>query len=298
MAADVETHARSGRYIKVYLIVWGLLAAGGLSYLATLALQPETAATAALSQAPEPDQSLLLANRALSEVGKVRQSVGEMQRDLGQMRDHLEQRDSSEKTVQSRLAALEDRVTTLATPVVAPPTPSAPQGPSAKKDKAKSKNLVEVPAVKGPSQRAPSRVISVVGVPASVPGGQDPAATPTAEPAPPAAPLETGSLAPPATITFGEPVVTPSRTATFFAVQIGAGQSLDALRLSWSLLVEKHGETLAALEPRAVAPRTEGGPYRLVAGPLTSKAEAERVCAQMGVSRANCFSTSYVGDPL
>jgi hypothetical protein len=114
----------------------------------------------------------------------------------------------------------------------------------------------------------------------------------------PPAPLETGSVAPPATITFGAPVVTPTRTTSFYAVQIGAGPSIDALRLSWSLLVEKHGETLGSLEPRVVSPRTEGAPYRLVAGPLTTKAEAEQVCAQMGVGRASCFSVTYVGEPL
>ena len=43
-----------------------------------------------------------------------------------------------------------------------------------------------------------------------------------------------------ASITFGEPVVT--RSSTNFAVQLGAGRSLDALKLSWSLLLERHGD--------------------------------------------------------
>jgi hypothetical protein len=301
MAADIEKSARSGRYIRFYLLFWGVLAAIGLGYLATLALQPDAGAPPAridTAQAPEPEQGLRLANRALAEIGNVRRSVGEMQRDLGQIKENLEQRDAGEKAVQSRLAALEDKVTTLATPVATPAPPAAPPPPVAKKEKTR-KSVAEAPGTQPTGQRPTARVISVVGVPASVPGGQDTPPTPSAEPAPAATPLETGSLAPAAPITFGEPVVTPSRApTTFFAVQIGAGPSPDALRQSWSLLLEKHGETLAALEPRVVAPRTAGAPYRLVAGPLTSKAEAERVCTQMSVGRAACFSTAYVGEPL
>ena len=101
---------------------------------------------------------------------------------------------------------------------------------------------------------------------------------------------------PSATITFGEPEVTPAQQA--FAVQLAAGPSLDALRLSWNLLRERHGSALGPLQPRFVSPRTAGGPYRLLAGPLPSKADADKVCTDMGVSRKGCFTTAYVGEPL
>ena len=51
-------------------------------------------------------------------------------------------------------------------------------------------------------------------------------------------------------------------------------------------------------KPRYVPPRTEGGPYRLVAGPLPSKADADKVCTDMGVGRQGCFSTQLAGEPL
>jgi hypothetical protein len=47
-----------------------------------------------------------------------------------------------------------------------------------------------------------------------------------------------------------------------------------------------------------VAPRSTGGPYRLVAGPLPSKADADKVCTEMAVGRSGCFSTTFVGEPL
>jgi hypothetical protein len=52
------------------------------------------------------------------------------------------------------------------------------------------------------------------------------------------------------------------------------------------------------LQPRVIAPRAEGGSYRLVAGPFDSRAEAEKICAAMALSRNKCFSTVYMGEPL
>ena len=54
----------------------------------------------------------------------------------------------------------------------------------------------------------------------------------------------------------------------------------------------------AALEPRIVPPRSDGGPYRLLAGPFATKADADRVCTEMGVGRNGCYVTTYIGAPL
>jgi hypothetical protein len=83
-----------------------------------------------------------------------------------------------------------------------------------------------------------------------------------------------------------------------FGVQLAAHPSLEGLRERWGRLRELHGSQLAALEPRIVPPRSGGGAYRLLAGPFASKAEADRLCADMGVGRAACFATPYIGTPL
>jgi hypothetical protein len=70
------------------------------------------------------------------------------------------------------------------------------------------------------------------------------------------------------------------------------------LRQSWGRLIERHGRSLAALKPRVVAPRSEGGIYRLLAGPVSSKADADRICAQLGGGPKACFVTAYAGSPL
>jgi hypothetical protein len=110
------------------------------------------------------------------------------------------------------------------------------------------------------------------------------------------APIETGSIQANKEIVFGAPIVTPSDARTY-AIQLAASPSLDGLRQRWGQLIELHG-SLAALQPRVVAPPTAGGAYRLVAGPIQTKADADRLCADMGVPRNSCFATPYGGSPL
>jgi hypothetical protein len=298
MAAQASHHAPSGRFIRAYLLTWGLLAAGGLTYLASLAWQPQLFAPAPRPQVTEADPGIQAANKALAEVGSVRRVVTEIQKDLGRIKDDISRREAEEKAAQERLTRLEDRVTTMAATPVAQATPEPAHGPivttvrprPSEKGRAtaeKRQNGAEPP-------RAPTHIISVTETPAAAPvlTVKPKAEAPKTEPLK----IETGSIAAPPAITFGEPEVTPARQA--FAVQLAAGPSLDALRLSWGLLVERHGGALASLQPRFIAPRAEGGPYRLLAGPLPSKADADKVCAAMGVGKQGCFSTPHIGDPL
>lgn len=286
MSAQALQHAQSGRFIRVYLLTWGLLAAGGLTYLASLAWHVDLhmPQQQAAKPAIDPEQGLRVANKALVEIDNVQHTVIEMQKDLGRLKDTVGQRDAQDKEAQSRLAALEERVSTLATPppVAVITVPSAKQKAA---DKAKA-----VSEKRASEQRATSRIVTVV---------EEPKSEPPAAADPPAAPpkLETGSIpAAPPIITFGEPEVTPVRQA--YSVQLGAGPSLDALRMRWNQLLDHHGDALASLEARFVAPRSGTGSYRLVAGPLSSKADADKVCADMGMGRDTCFATTALGQPL
>jgi SPOR domain len=298
MTAHAVHHTRSGRFVKAYLLTWGLLATGALAYLGSLAWQPEllTASRSQPQQVAEPDSSLRAATKALAQIGAVQRSVGEIQKDLGQLKDTVDQHNAQGKMVQSRLAALEERVTSTEVPV-ARSAPSAKQKAAEKTHKAAADKSPQRTA----EPRQPTRMISTTI--------EAPALAAPSEVTP--APIETGSIAQ-APIVFGDavvtttsPVVTTStgpvagtNPTSQFAVQLAAGPSLDALRLSWSLLVERHGAALAALQPRFVAPRNAGGPYRLLAGPLPNKADADKVCTEMGVGRNGCFSTTFIGEPL
>jgi hypothetical protein len=286
-------HDARSRFIKAYLLTWGLLAAGGLGYLITLTWQGDVLApTPPRQQVAEPDAGMRTASRALAEVGSVRRTVGELQKDLGELKETVEKHATEERTVHSRLTALEERVTSISTQAAAPPEPTVKQKAAEKAHKVptdKAQKVGAEKAQKGGEPRAPTRVISAVEQPkTAAPGASKTDGT--------AAPIETGSIRRQPPIHFGEPVVMPTRE--IYAVQLASAPSLESLRLSWSLLLERHGADLAALQPRYVAPRAAGGTYRLVAGPLASAAEAERICVELQAQRSSCLSTQFVGDPL
>ena len=290
MPAQPAPRAQTGRFIRVYLLTWGLLAAGGLTYLASLAWHIDSGAPQQQVAQPapppvDPEMGLRIANKALARIDGVQETVGEMQKDLGRLKETVSQREAQDREAQSRLAALEERVTTLAPPVPPVAVITVPSAKQKVADKAKADDDTRTA-----SQRAAARIISVV---------EEPKPAPPVAAEPPAPPkLETGSIVtPPPAITFGKPEVKPARQQAY-SVQLGAGPSLDALRMSWLVLRDQHGDALGALQPRYVAPRGGSGPYRLVAGPLPSKADADKVCAELRLGHESCFPTTALGRPL
>ena len=180
------------------------------TYLASLALQVDFGQSqhAAAHPAPDPEQGLRVANKALAEIDNVQQTVIEMQKDLGRLKETVGEQEAKDKEAQSRLSALEERMSTLA---AAPARTSAvvvtvPPARPKVADKAKSAAEKKVS-----EQRPTSRIISVP---------EETKSDPAAHPDQPK--LETGSItAPPPAISFGEPQVTPVRQA--YSVQLGAG---------------------------------------------------------------------------
>lgn len=286
-------HDARSRFIKAYLFTWGILAAAGAGYLVSLTWQSEVLGTvASRPQPPQPqvaevDPGLRAANRALAELRNVRRDVDSVQKDVGFLKESVERQESEGKATQSRLTALEERVTTLSAQAAAP-------SPALTAKQKAAEKAAERAAAKAKTADARSpHVISVVPTP---PSDTPPAPQKSAGRATPApGGIETGSIPKPA-VTFGETVVMPVQN--IYAVQLAAAPSIESLRLTWSLLVERHGAELAALQPRVVAPRIQGGTYRLVAGPLTSAADADRICTELQARRSTCAATDFGGEPL
>jgi hypothetical protein len=280
MSAQAGQQAQSGRFMRVYLLTWGLLAAGGLTYLGSLALpldiglawQPQVA-----QPAIDPAEGIELATKALAQIDTVERTVNEIAKDVGRIKESVDQHDLHDQEAQSRLTALEERVTNLATPPPAPVAAAVPSATQKAADKAK--------AAADKQREAAARIVSAMEQ------GKVGAAPAAAQPK-----LETGSIPPsPSNITFGEPQVTPAQP---YAVQLASGPSLDALRMSWLALRDQHGTALGSLQPRYVAPRGGTGTYRLLVGPLASKADADKVCANLRLTRNDCFATTLLGKPL
>ena len=287
MAAHIGQPTRSRRFVKLYLSTWALLASGALAYLAVLAFPPNIDAPApSVSVRPAKDTSKELTEVTVRQVktaevtalAEMQGSISEIRKDVSQLQEAVGERVINEKVVETRLTALEGRVSTIDSQREPSATPAA---------KVPGITLLPVDEPR-PSTEPPFKSVD------------DPSATalaPTQRPPHGGAPIETGSIPPKAEIVFGEPVVTRGG-APEMAVQLAAGPSLQAVRQSWELLAERHGGTLASLQPRVVAPRGEGGVYRLLAGPLPTKADAQRICSQLGVGSKACFATRYAGVPL
>jgi hypothetical protein len=274
MAAHIGHPAPSRRFIKVYLFTWGLLAVGALGYLAMLAFPPQ-AVTPPRVRVTLPPGGGAGESKAIAEV---RGSLSEMRKDVTELKSAVGERVENEKVVKTRLTALEERISTIdGTP------------PAAATSKAADGNKAADASKPAPKADEPSG------------DAQDKDKAETALPvAPPVAPIETGSITPKeegkVEIVFGEPVVT--RGGSEFAVQLAAAATLSALKESWGRLTERHAGALGHLRPRVVAPRGEGGSYRLLAGPLATKADAERICSELRIGPKVCFPTPYAGVPL
>jgi hypothetical protein len=284
-----ETPSR--RLFRAYMAMWSVAAVVAVGYLGGLALQPEQLAPGQPKMA-EPEPGLSAAVKALAEVDTVRQAVDSLQRNVGDLKDSVEQRGDHDKTLQSRLAALEERVASLpgsvTTTTPANISSAKPKGPEPKAaEKAEPKAVekavekAEAKAVEKPQAKAPAKG-------AALKAGSTPATGSKTS-------IETGSIAQPE-IVFGEAVVT--RAEELYAVLLDTAISLDALRTRWGTLVERHGATLATLQPRYMPPTKKGGPYRLLAGPLTSSGAAREVCSELRAQLPSCRTTDFAGEPL
>ena len=281
MAAYTDQPPRSRRFIKVYLATWASLAVGALGYLAHLALQhPQTAQTRTQVAEPDPGQAIRALAKTTVEMGTMRRSLSDIQKDVADLKEAATEREAKDKSVTARLTTVEERLAALhasAEPAETPPS------------KAKVSERHQ-------RKTAEPRTARVITVPQEGPAPAPVPPAPSFKDDGPPVPLETGSIAPKEEITFGEPTVTRAGPIAF-AVQLAAGPSLPGLRQSWGQLRERHG-SLASLEPRVVPPRSDGGPYRLLAGPFATRADADRVCTEMGVGRNGCYVTTYIGTPL
>jgi hypothetical protein len=276
--ARIGQPAPSRRFIKVYLFTWGLLAVGALAYLTLLTFPPQAVSPPTASVTPAGGDA-----DGSKEIAEVRGSIGEIRKDVTELKASASERAENEKVIKTRVTALEERVSTI--DGAPPPPPPATDG--------------GVQSKAAPSENEPS-----AGDASSKQPGAPPSTTPPVVKVVPSVPIETGSIAPKEDakedakeeIVFGEAVVT--RGGREFAVQLAAAPSLTALKQSWGQLAERHAGALANLKPRVVSPRAEGGIYRLIAGPLPTKADAERVCSELRVGPKACFATPYAGAPL
>lgn len=126
---------------------------------------------------------------------------------------------------------------------------------------------------------------------------------PPADPALTAPAIETGSVGTKAAqapvANFGPATVTSTQPQKAAGIVIGNGSSLDSLRLSWSLLADRHAGTIGKLQPRyTTGVDANGLTYDLVAGPVKSTAEAKKICKDLVAKAIACRVSDFTGEAL
>jgi hypothetical protein len=139
----------------------------------------------------------------------------------------------------------------------------------------------------------------------SVPGPEQ-AGAPRPDPAPRASNITTGSILQRAAASDTAPAPSGAGDAASagqpkaqHAIQLATAANLDALRLNWSLLSDRHRQLLGALQIRYR--QTSGrpnAPYQLIAGPVRSVADAGRICKELAATGIACRATNFSGEAL
>ncbi|HEX2842780.1 hypothetical protein [Hyphomicrobium sp.] len=282
-----------GRMFSPYALIWAAGATASVLYLVLLATQPSTVAhyLGAGGNSAEADANQKAITETVAEVQTLRNTIDLFRNELIEIRAQVTNQTEIARNVESRIASLE-------TPPVDPKQAAKDAAAKAAQDKlAKAKAKAEEKVAAAEAAKTAAKT-----------------ATPTAKKAPEAA-LETGSVAQPAAgaISFGPPTVTttiavpPSNNpapvappaTNLVGVQIATGPSVDSLRLSWTLLNERHGENFRSLQPRYVTDTS--GPeqtYDLVVGPVASVDEARRLCQELAMKATPCQVSRFTGDAL
>ena len=229
----------------------------------------------------------------------VTETLERLANDIADLKHATAAIDTRERATTSRVAAAEQRLDGLAQ--VASNAPPAGTGSSWP-----AQTSVQ-------DQRATNRLNLAAAGPAPTPGLAAQQAAPALkapDPAPAAkvavaakpkpavaAALVPATIAPATNPVRTGSVTTAPATALPQGVLIASGPSLESVRLSWSVLNQKHGAVLGSLEPRVV-PAGDGSAFNLIAGPFASDADAQAVCASLKAQGVGCKAAVFTGAAL
>ena len=257
------------RTFTKYSLVWAVAAGISLLYLILLVAQPDVIARSLGSGAAtaENDATQKALHETVAEVRSLRDTIDLFRNELIEVRAQVSNQSDAAHDLAARVGTLETAATET--------EKVAANDAKAKEKEAAAKKTKETAAKK-----------------------------------PEKANIETGSVAQPATgaISFGPAVVTPaarpaaatpSVPASQVGVQIATGPSVDSLRLSWTLLNERHGESFRSLQPRYTTNMSGAEQtYDLVIGPVASVDAAKKLCQELAMKATPCAVSRFTGDAL
>lgn len=294
------------------VVVWSMLGLVAAAYIGTMLLAPAllddlTPASAYIAE-PQSNQGQRTAARLVSDVNSLKESMAQVQLELSKVKTEVATSADRANAMKMQLMTLEQRLAqtsgeTLDTaepqrdanqshraviaPKASPPSepdasvagavPGSPQMPKLVNADAASNDVAGERGLEtGSVAQAAKAAAKAAKTAAAKPKAADPATDP---------------------IDFADTVVQPATVPV--GIQLSSGASIDSLRLSWSLLADRHAGTLKKLEPRYVARGDMDNPtYDLIAGPIKSKGDAERLCKALLAKNVPCAVSDYIGAAL
>ena len=277
--------------ISLHVILWGLIATAATIYLGVAVARPDLLAGMSPSR-PEPNEGQRALSEALAELKTLQENISQVREDISSLKTDVAEKASRNTDLATRLAALETKpgkgVQTGALP--AKPAPTVKQAaasaaaPAAAAQQSATHSVAPAPAATAVAAAAKAATASPVKL-LNAPLGEGQVVTGS---------VVNQAAAP---VDFGPAVVTPA--AAPIGIQIARGPSVDALRLSWNLLTDRHGTELQNLEPRYTnASDANGEAFELIAGPVNSTADAQKICKELQAKAVPCRVGSFGGDAL
>lgn len=318
--SSVGEPKRSSLFWRLYTLTWVGLAGVAVGYLSVVLTNPELVAKlsdGATVGSSDHSESLKAQKQVTAELQTLRETVSSLRNDLARVETKVASAaDSNAAKAQAQNVAqapANQQVAGSAIPALVPlnAKEEAPKLPtqSVKTTSIRVGKLPPLP-VRGPARPAQfaAKQISTGAGPAVVinsgrlvTGSVPKTSVPAAVPRSPAAPnIPTPSFQTPS-VSFelpGAAGVPTSATGPATAVVVSAATSLAGLRASWDQLSRNHPALLGTLEPRYDAMGNDGGPYRLLAGPLSDRVEADRLCSELRANGVACGVGEFVGKAL
>jgi hypothetical protein len=275
--------------LSQYVLIWMAVAGLSLAYLTYLGVRPDILAKRA-EGGPNIERDLAAAKRdmarAFADLDPLRQSVGEIKMDVANLKSAAQEASYRDTILLERMSALESKAV-------------KPQGVAQARDGGRDATIAPAaaPPAPKPDPRKSAAVKATKTEAAASPAAAPPAAaqktsTPGNGAQKSADPIDTGSIerAAKATAATKPPPV---------GVLLATGPSVDALRLNWSILTDRHADAVKNLQPRyIVSGKAQERTYGLVAGPVASTEQAKSLCLEMEKRGLACEVSPYRGNAL
>ncbi len=260
------------RILNAYVLFWVLGAVFAALYLAFLGTRPDLFASS--QSGPDIEQQLAQTQRdvtrAFADIDPLKQSVGQIKSDVDNLKTAQQQASDRDQLLLDKLATLESSGApskTVAQAETAPPPVAKPE---------------------------PHKMAAAAA----------PSAAPDAATVPPIKPQKTSAAAPKNTaIETGSIARTQAAEAPAAAAKpapigllLGSAPSVDAVKLNWTILNDRHADAVRNLHPRYV-PMGKGAErsYALLAGPVGSPEQAKTLCKLMVDRGLACEVSTYRG---